>query len=124
VAVNSDPHAPAANLQGLPLFERNDFEELLNPALKAANKSEAKAGAKETSPPQPVLAPTPVSLADSSEMEVLEVDGIVISRSRMTILAIVIAVLLAVSFAVGYFLAAATVGKKPATANISSLRSG
>src|SRR5438105_12587294 len=61
VAVNSDPHAQATNLQGLPLFERNDFEELLNPALKAANRSEAKASAKET-PPLPVLAPTPVSL--------------------------------------------------------------
>ena len=112
VAVNSDPHAQAANLQGMPLFERSDFEELLNPALKAAKKAEPSVAVKETSQPHPVLAEMLISKEGSGEMEVMEVDGIVISRSRMTILAIVIALLLAVSFAVGYFLAAAMVGKK------------
>src|SRR5262245_57777805 len=110
VAVASDPHAGAKTYNEMPLFERNDFEALLNPAVKAAVKPKVEQD-------QAIPVPFPDLTSEvSDEAEVVEVEGIVISRGRLTVIAIVVAILLALSFAVGYFLAAATVGKKTAEA--------
>ena len=106
VAVESAP----ARLEAMPLFERLDFEQLLKPAAKPEPPKPIPVPVQPAFQPQPV--PVPVAIEDSGDQDVIEVDGMVISRSRMAIIGIVIAVLLAVSFAVGYFLAAATVAKK------------
>lgn len=67
-----------------PLFEREDFEQLLGPAVRNASEDAAKPG-----PVQASAAPTPD-------------EGITISRGAIVSLAVLMVVLLAMAFATGY----------------------
>ncbi len=100
VAVESNPVA-AQQFEAMPLFERSDFEALLNPAVKSSEKPKPR----HTPKPQPTPLPVAVTDDDSGEADVLAVDGIIVTRTRMIIGGIIVTVLLALSFAVGYFLA-------------------
>jgi phage FluMu protein Com len=133
VAVPSNPHKNA--LENMPLFERADFEALLDPgqsvkplprvtppkapsapsAFEFDNQPNASPLVKVSAPlpPLPVVLtpkplPLPENVAESAELEVAEIDGVIVTSTRMIWIAALIAVLLAVSFAVGYFLGRAT----------------
>jgi len=108
MAVETDPFA-AHKLEAMPLFERTDFESLLSPAVKAAEPRSTPAST--LTPSALPLVPKPIETEDSVEADVMGIDGVVVTRQRMIVVGIVVTVLLAVSFTVGYFLAAATVGK-------------
>ncbi|CAN5621566.1 hypothetical protein BH11PLA2_BH11PLA2_52800 [soil metagenome] len=151
VAVESNPLAagshPNPALEAMPLFERPDFENLLDPAAKAAALPKSvppqvelpkielpkieMPKAKPASSPMvvPVPVPMPVAVVPAPPMmieddiDVAEVEGVVVSRQKLTWIAVVVAVLLAVSFAVGYFLARAT-GNKPVPAAMITSRHG
>lgn len=117
---------PPAELEALPLFERPDFESLLNPAVKQAK------AAKPTKPEPPAAAPAPVEPPPREKPwaeVVAEADGVdvvpamVVTRKNLTFVAVLIAVLIGLAFAAGYFLAALTVApakKAGATSAITS----
>ena len=67
-----------------PLFEREDFERLLEPAIRKANEDAATKPVPQASPLVPVE------------------DGITISRGAVASLAVLMVVLLAMAFATGY----------------------
>jgi hypothetical protein len=66
-----------------PLFEREDFERLLEPAIRKASEEAAKPST-----------PLPVALTPE--------DGVTISRGAVASLAVLMVVLLAMAFATGY----------------------
>jgi hypothetical protein len=67
-----------------PLFEREDFESLLTPAVRNAGEE--------------ALRPAPQQLPSSPPLE----EGIAISRGAVVSLAVLMVVLLAMAFATGY----------------------
>jgi hypothetical protein len=110
-AKNGSPRTAAgppmvAPLENLPLFERPDFESLLNPALAKAPPADPP-----PKPPTPYQrpAPRPDSAAD---LDVLS--GIVISRRNLTLAAVAVAVLVGLAFGAGYALASMVVAGKKA----------
>jgi hypothetical protein len=150
VAVASNPMAAAvpvpqaAALDALPLFERDDFEALLEPVAKSARAPKSAAMPPPIAGPVPIPAavpkasPAPMAMpapsvaeeapaivavpvptavgassltTDDADLEVAELDGVIVNRQKLTWIAVAIAVLLAASFAVGYFLGRATVPK-------------
>lgn len=101
----------------MPLFERPDFESLLNPAVKQATAPateepprpvpvEARELPKPVALPKPAPVPKPVS-ADDVDVYDVEPVGLVISKGNLTVAAVVVVVLIGLSFAAGYLLAAA-----------------
>ena len=80
---------PGADLEDRPLFERDDFEEMLDPAVRAAKEVDEPLplphAAKAPEPPKPPAA-----------------EGIFIMRSTATILMAAVVVLMAVAFAAGF----------------------
>lgn len=76
---------PPANLDDLPLFERDDFARLLEPAVTEA-KTEPK---PEPPPADPVVPAVPA-------------DGILILRSTATMLVMAVVALLGLAFAAGF----------------------
>lgn len=113
VAIASDPHS-GKPLEAMPLFERKDFEDLLNPAFKA-NMPEPSKQASLPVAVQPGVLPAAMSHDDSGEAELVPIDGVVITRNRMMLLVLALALLLVLSFLVGYFLARTTSGKSETT---------
>ena len=129
--VNKPNHAPSkvksrANSQNatkekvdsMPLFERPDFESLLNPALaQAKNESLRKARPEENATPAPVapLAPLPLPSEPEPSKPVAIDNHLVMSRRKLAMIAIAIAVLIGISFVAGYFLASATLPPKKTT---------
>lgn len=75
------------NLESLPLFERDDFERMLEPAVREA-KVEPKAEPVKPDP-DPVVPAVPL-------------DGILILRSTATMLVAAVVVLLGLAFAAGF----------------------
>lgn len=108
----SNGHGATRKPDSMPLFERPDFESLLNPAVSLATIPPPE-------PPKPVPAPPaeraqtpagyrkpspPAVLDDSYDLEPV---GLVVSRGSLTIAMVVVVVLIGLSFAAGYLLAAA-----------------
>jgi DNA-directed RNA polymerase subunit RPC12/RpoP len=113
------PPQPPPELEALPLFERPDFEALLSPAVqkpKPRPRKAAKSVAEEPPAPPPVIEPPPREKPrPASAAEVDVVPAVVVTRKNLTLVAVLIAVLIGLAFAAGYFLAALTVSpKKPA----------
>lgn len=84
----------------LPLFERPDFESLLNPVMQ---RERQKATETPAEPPARVPVPLPTPAAAASP----DPAGIVITPANLLMAAMVVVVLIALSFAAGYLLAAA-----------------
>lgn len=109
-AAHAGNGAPLTNPpESLPLFERPDFESLLNPAVKKATappqeRSREPRGAVEPDSP---LAQLTEPDRKSDEPYELEPAGLVISRGNLTVMAVVVVVLIGLAFAAGYLLAAA-----------------
>ena len=119
---------PERKIDSLPLFERPDFESLLNPALEKA-KPVPVAPTPELNPtaiPSPAL-PAPLSEArrerpipsqaflDSAE-DAIDVEDlsntIILTRQSLAIAVAVVAFLMGLAFACGYFLMSATTTPK------------
>ena len=94
--------------EAMPLFERPDFESLLNPAVK-------KATAPPPEPPPPPAAaparspaelplPEPVISVQPYDLEPV---GMIMTRGTLTVMAVVVVVLIGLAFAAGYLVAAA-----------------
>ena len=84
-----------------PLFERSDFEQLLEPAARkavAANGAKGLAGTGQ--PAAPVQPDAPVAMT----AQVSDDDGLTITRGGAAMLAVMIAVLLALAFATGFLI--------------------
>ena len=129
--VNKPNHAPSkvksrANSQNtstekvdsMPLFERPDFESLLNPALaQAKNESQRKVRSPENATAAPVVPIAPIALPSEPEpSKPVAIDNhLVMSRRKLAMIAIAIAVLIGISFVAGYFLASATLPPKKST---------
>jgi phage FluMu protein Com len=104
--------AAAKTPESMPLFERPDFESLLNPAVQkaAATLPPAPLGpvsvpVKEM--PRPTPASNPLKFPDDEEAYDLEPIGLVLSKATLTVMAVVVVVLIGLAFAAGYLLAAA-----------------
>ena len=103
----------------MPLFERPDFESLLNPALENAKPA--------TDPVIPVNSPTQTRPVRPRREEIVEVaidvealtNTIELTRTKLTLAAAVVALLLGIAFAAGYFLASATVPKDKGTSAVT-----
>lgn len=113
------PPAPAVakraerKVDSMPLFERPDFESLLNPALEKAKPEVTVAEPARVTPlPSQAYQPYP----DDSAEEAIDVEDlsntIILTRNKLTIAVAVVAVLMGIAFAVGYFLAAAAAPKE------------
>ncbi len=76
----------AKSLDELPLFERSDFDKLLDPRVKAAQPLPL---------PDPLVPPPPT-------IPRTDLDAIVISRTKATVLAVVVVALLGLAFGLGY----------------------
>ena len=76
----------AKSLDEMPLFERSDFDKLLDPRVKAAQPL-----------PLPDPAPLPPAPVPPADLE-----AIVISRTKATVLAVVVVALLGLAFGLGY----------------------
>lgn len=100
------------NPDSLPLFERPDFESLLNPALKQAVGTipSASTGHYKDSVEQSshVVDNSEIraSLIDDDSYD-LEPVGLVISKTTLTAIAVTVVVLIGMAFAAGYLFAAA-----------------
>lgn len=106
MAVASDPHAGGKPIEELPLFEQFNFEELLQ------TNSVRSRDSVESRPVRPAVAtpePEPEATAD-----VLEVDGLLISRKQLMAVGVGIGVLLTMAFALGYLLAVVVSRQKAA----------
>jgi hypothetical protein len=113
-------------VDSMPLFERPDFESLLNPALEKAKPEPAApvsapvatatyvARHEEPLPSQPFL---DVPAEEAIDVEDLS-NTIILTRRKLTIAVAAVAILMGAAFAVGYFLATATVGNKDRTSQI------
>lgn len=95
VPVSANGSKPKAET---PLFERTDFEALLDPAAKAA------ARAVLAPPPQMPVAVQQVPQA----IAVDEADVVLLPKTNLTLIAVVMVVLIGLAFAAGYLLAAVT----------------
>jgi hypothetical protein len=98
--------------ESLPLFERPDFESLLNPAVQKAAATLPPAPLGPVAVPvqeTPRQAPTASTQkhADEEEPYDLEPIGLVLSKATLTVMAVVVVVLIGLAFAAGYLLAAA-----------------
>lgn len=98
-------------VDSMPLFERPDFESLLSPALEKAKPDIAAEPVRVTPLPSQAYQP----YADDSDDVAIDVEDlsntIILTRNKLTIAVAVVAVLMGIAFAVGYFLAAATAPK-------------
>ncbi|MBL8865491.1 MAG: hypothetical protein KF873_09370 [Gemmataceae bacterium] len=131
--VTAPRSAPAERkVDSMPLFERPDFESLLNPALEKAKPAPAivapiaaPAKAAPPVPTPPIPAPLPEArrerplpsqpyLDDIAE-EAIDVEDlsntIILTRRSLTIAVAVVALLMGIAFAAGYFLAGAMTQK-------------
>ncbi len=86
----------AKSLDDLPLFERSDFDKLLDPRVKAA---------------QPLPLPVPVPPVPAAPADL---DAIIISRAKATALAVIVVVLLGSAFGMGYLARGFAVPNDPA----------
>ncbi len=120
--------APAERkVDSMPLFERPDFESLLNPALEKAKPAPVIAAptAVPANAAPPIPAPLPEArrerplpskpyLEDFAE-EAIDVEDlsntIILTRRSLTIAVAVVALLMGIAFAAGYFLAGAMTSK-------------
>jgi hypothetical protein len=86
-----------------PLFERDDFDELLRPAVSMAPEAPALRYPHAPAPPPPPLAPAPRSAYAAPEQgwQSGEPAGLVLSPSRATALTVVVILMLAMSFGAG-----------------------
>ncbi len=102
-------------VDSMPLFERPDFESLLNPALaQAKNESQHKPRPAENYAPAPIAPVAPPSEPETPVPVVVD-NHLIMSRRKLAMIATAIAVLIGISFVAGYFLASATLPpKKPA----------
>lgn len=97
------PVVPTKSKEDSPLFEREDFEELLNPAAKKLAEQQAQSGGAARG-----LAGTASAreaVVDAVPLEVpipIGEEGIFITKSSATMLAVMVFVLLGLSFAAGY----------------------
>ncbi|WP_149112940.1 hypothetical protein [Limnoglobus roseus] len=92
------------NVDSLPLFERPDFESLLNPAIESAKpRAEEEAEAPKEAPPM-ARARRSAEIEEAIDVEALP-DAFMLTRSHLTLAAVVIAVLMSFAFAAGYLLA-------------------
>ncbi len=126
--VNTSNQSPAkvktrANVQSsatekvdsMPLFERPDFESLLNPALaQAKNESQHKPRPAENYAPAPIAPVAPPSEPETPVPVVVD-NHLIMSRRKLAMIATAIAVLIGISFVAGYFLASATLPPKKPT---------
>lgn len=109
----------AKNVDSLPLFERPDFESLLSPAIEGSRpKAEEAAPPREAPLPRAARAPV---VEDAIDVEAMP-DALMLTRSQLTLAAIVIAVLMGFAFAAGYLLAGA--GGSPKEKPAATPRSG
>ena len=87
VAARAKTPVPAVDPDSLPLFERTDFERMLEPAVKAAREA--------AEPTEAIAPPTYVPRAGS-------VDGFLVLRSTVVVLTAAVVVLIALAFAAGF----------------------
>lgn len=122
--------ATSSPLENLPLFERSDFETLLNPALAKVRTSETESDiARQEFPVPRTPKPVPSSPPEVFQFTDVEPDqalndvdvlsGLVITKRKLIIAAVVIAILLGLAFAAGYLLAVKTVAAPRPTATTS-----
>jgi hypothetical protein len=109
----NQPRPVEKKLDSMPLFERPDFESLLNPAVENA-KPNAEPAAEEKQPYEP---PRRAKRRERDEIEeAIDVEEltntIVLTRTKLTVAAAVVAVLLGVAFAAGYVLASTMLTKE------------
>ena len=98
--------------ESMPLFERPDFESLLNPAVQKAAATLPPPSLGPVAVPVQELprrapAAVPPGLTDDEEAYELEPVGLVLSKATLTVMAVVVVVLIGLAFAAGYLLAAA-----------------
>jgi hypothetical protein len=93
--------------ESMPLFERPDFESLLNPVVMKARPEEPPRPEPVPVRDRPKPPPPPRALIPVDDGYDVEPVGLVISRGNLTIAAVVVVVLIGLSFAAGYLLAAA-----------------
>ena len=86
-----------------PLFERDDFDDLLRPAVSMSPEAPAARYNHPPAPPPPPLAPAPRSgyVAPEQEWPGGEPAGLVLSPARATALTVVVILMLAMSFGAG-----------------------
>jgi hypothetical protein len=81
---------PGKSLDEMPLFERSDYEKLLDPHAKL---------------PKPLPLPSEVPLVAIPATQPLAItDAIIIGRTKATVLAVVMVLLLGLAFGLGYFI--------------------
>lgn len=105
---------PERKIDSMPLFERPDFESLLNPAIEKAKPEPVVAPASNEIPPPRRPEPRPArQYADELIEDAIDVEDlsntIILTRSKLTIAVAVIALLMGLAFAAGYFLATALI---------------
>ena len=97
-------------VDSMPLFERPDFESLLNPALEKV-KPEAVVAVAVPVRVTPLPSQAYQPYVDESAEVAIDVEDlsntIILTRNKLTIAVAAVAVLMGIAFAVGYFLAAA-----------------
>lgn len=96
-------------VDSMPLFERPDFESLLNPALEKAKPEPAvplpEPRRVEVPPSKPYLVDPVEEAIDVEDLS----NTIILTRSKLTIAVAIVALLMGIAFAAGYFLATAMV---------------
>lgn len=81
---------PGKSLDEMPLFERSDYEKLLDPHAKL---------------PKPLPLPSEAPLAAIPPTPPLAItDAIIIGRTKATVLAVIVVLLLGLAFGLGYFI--------------------
>ena len=114
--VKSRANSATEKVDSMPLFERPDFESLLNPALaQAKNESQHKPRPAENYAPAPITPIAPVTPPSETLLPVVVDNHLIMSRRKLAMIATAIAVLIGISFVAGYFLASATLPPKKPT---------
>lgn len=105
---------PDRKVDSMPLFERPDFEHLLNPAIAKAKPEAPPETPKEQEKVQ--IASTPTQAYIEADSEAIDVEDLsntfILTRTKLMWGVAIIAMLMGLAFSAGYFLASATVGKE------------
>jgi hypothetical protein len=131
VAVAAKRTASDRKVDSMPLFERPDFESLLNPAIEKAKPAPVDPLAAPTPAAPPIPPPIPEARRERPLPSMAYVDApqdaidvedlsntIILTRRSLTIAVAVIALLMGLAFAGGYFLAGAMAAPKDKTTQV------
>ncbi len=101
-------------VDSMPLFERPDFEHLLNPAIA---KSKPEAQPEAPIPQEKVqISSTPTQAYIETDSDAFDVEDLsntfILTRTKLMWAVAFVAMMMGLAFSAGYFLASATVGKE------------